>query len=223
MNFNRFKALAGFLLPLMFGLQVVTLISAAYLYLESADLRKSDENILTLLTDLEKEIKSSGLEQRNLFQRQTESGENKQLFSEDLVSEDIAILNEKIAGLSKLIEDRSSDGHDVIGEDYEYLQEQLEIEPKELFSKEYPDNIDADIVLIKDEISKQFFHGEVDGVEFNSIECRARSCRVDLDLSNTDMINTVQNTLAANIGRNHLFEVNLDENGHFTMYFSVDE
>ena len=155
---------------------------------------------------------------KNLFEKQIGNSETK-----DLISEDLAILNKKIAALSKLIEDQPSDSQDVIKEDYEYTQEYLKPEPKELFFSEPPENIDADLVLIKDEISNQFSHEQMDGVQFNAIECRARSCLVDLDLESADMVSIVQDTLATHIGRSHLYNIDLDENGRFTMYFSVDE
>ena len=67
MNANRFNVLKGFLLPLMLGLHATTLISGTYLYLDNADLRKANEDIFRLLTDLKQEIKNNDFDKKKPF------------------------------------------------------------------------------------------------------------------------------------------------------------
>ncbi|WP_018014571.1 hypothetical protein [Teredinibacter turnerae] len=80
---------------------------------------------------------------------------------------------------------------------------------------------DSDLSAIQENIDFLFYSTPIEGVQYDSIQCQSRSCRVSLALSNADAQDRVIEALGVQIGRAHELSLNSDEQGNLDVFFTL--
>jgi len=202
--------------------QCLTLVAAGFLYSETKTLRQSHKQLHNQISELQ-QAKSQQEHTAKSHQDNVTTPAILAAIQEDLThlrGENQYLKNETQSLKHSLLAIEASEMNSS-DSDYTEVETQSIQTVENVFLNDDQNTDNPMITAIANNISATFDNEEITGAQLIDMDCRANSCRLQVNISDLRQTDTAPFTISEQIDSEHVFETEFHDDGSFTMYFSL--